>query len=52
MFYAQVYNTFLTSPAYRLIKSINTILVTNILEKEILTLKEICGTFPNRVRSI
>ena len=52
VFYIQVRNSYLTLPEHRLSKAANTILVTDIPEKDLPVLKDLYSIFPGRVHSI
>lgn len=52
VFYIQVRNSYLTSPEHRLSKAANTILVTDIPEKDLPVLEDLYSIFPGGVRSI
>ena len=52
LFYVHVRNSYLASPAHRLLESANTILVTDIPEKDLLVLEDVYGIFPGGVHSV
>ena len=52
LFYVQVRNSYLTSPAHRTLEAANTILVTDIPEKDLPVLKHVYGIFPGGVHSV
>ena len=52
LFYVHLRNAYLALPAHRLLKAGNTILVTDIPEKDLPVLKDVYGIFPGGVHSV
>jgi len=52
LFYVHVRNLYLVSFAHRLLETINTILVINILEKDLLVLKNMYDIFLDKVHFV
>ena len=52
LFYVHVRNSYLTSPAHRLLEAANTILVTDVPEKDLPVLDDVYGAFPGGVHSV
>ncbi len=52
LFYVHVRNSYLTSPAHRLSKAANTILVTNIPKKDLPILEDVYDIFLDGVYSV
>ncbi len=52
LFYVYVRNSYLVSPAHRLLEAANTILVTDIPEKDLAVLEDIYGLFPGGIHSV
>ena len=52
LFYVHVRNSYLASPAHRLLEAANTILVTDIPEKDLSVLEDVYGIFPGGVYSV
>ncbi len=52
VFYIHVRNSYLTSPEHCLSEAVNTILVTDILKKDLSILRDLYSIFPGRVRSV
>ncbi len=52
LFYVHVRNSYLASPAHRLLKAANTILVTDIPEKDLPVLEDVYSIFPGGIHSV
>lgn len=52
LFYVYVHNSYLISLAHRLLEVVNTILIINILEKDLLILKNVYDIFLDEVHFV